>query len=120
MKIKIIGNLQKELEKTAKEVFTKELVPIANTILPTAIKKMDAVDTGNLKNNSFVEISFPFIRFWTAIPYAVFVILGLGTNRRYGNRNYLEEGAKALKSKIETGTYNLRTARGSPNKGRKK
>lgn len=51
------------------------------------------------------------------VPYAVSVYFGLGTNRRYGKRNYLEEAARQFLQFLTTGSYTRTFKRGSPNKG---
>jgi hypothetical protein len=53
------------------------------------------------------------------VPYAFFVYYGLGTNRRYGKRNYLEQAAREFLQYLITGSYDRPTKQGSPNKGRR-
>ncbi len=51
--------------------------------------------------------------------YDKLVYYGLGTNRPYGQRRYLEAGANRFSQFLTNGSYTRDTKKGSPNKGRR-
>lgn len=100
----------------------------ADSILQEQIEEMNIPDTRFLQLKSFqrsiVNINSDIIARFTfqtrGVKYAQYVSEGLGTNRKYGKREYLKESANALLNYIINGSYNLKFALGSPNKGPRK
>ena len=97
-------------------------------ILQDTIQDMNIPDSGLLQQKTFqktiVNLNSKVLATFTfqtrGINYGIFVHEGLGTNRRYGRRNYLETAANQSLEYIVKGNYTRKTMAGSPNKGLRK
>jgi hypothetical protein len=109
-------------EKIISKAFSYELK--ANNIVKDAIEDMEAVDTGLMQSKSFAKL---VVRKTSNTPiivkakaqsskYAIYVHEGLGTNRRYGRRPFLESALKQFLDFIKSGSYSKDIRSGSPNK----
>jgi len=100
----------------------------ANELALKAIDDVEAVDTGEMQSRTFAKSKVNLnsndlvvVNFKTQnSKYAVFVHEGLGTNRAYGRRPFLEIARKQLLEEITTGSHTPVIKSGSPNKGFRK
>jgi hypothetical protein len=111
------------IDKVAKNAVAFELK--ANEMVKQAVEDVEAVDSGllqsktfvkskvNLNSNDIVTVSFKTQN----SKYAVFVHEGLGTNRRYGRRPFLEIARQQFFDEITKGSYSPVYKVGSPFKG---
>lgn len=92
------------------------------------IEDFEAVDSGFMQLKTFTKFQVNFssnilaeATFRTrGVSYAQFVVFGTGTNRRYGQRNYLETARDQTLELIKTDSYTRVFKKGSPNKGKKR
>lgn len=82
---------QAMLEKLQKEQF--EIESKGTQLIQNSVEELNVVDTRNLKSKTNVKTfstSTAFvIRGQTVnVPYAIYPLLGLGTSRAYGERNW--------------------------------
>ena len=100
----------------------------ADQILQDVIQDFNIPDTGFLQQKTFQKtvinlnsrVLAEFKYTTRGVSYAQYVLLGLGSNRKYGVRNYLEEASNQTLQYIESGSYNRLTIAGSPFKGGRK
>jgi hypothetical protein len=129
------NNAQQFVDLVRKQLYNRfgqsasDLTVRLNGVLQQTIEDMDIPDTGLLQkktyqkttidlNNAKTIATFSFRT--TTIKYAFFVHEGLGTNRLYGRRNYLETAAAQALQLIAYGTYNRVFKFGSLYKGKKR
>lgn len=114
------------IDQVAKNAVKFELK--ANELAKQAIDDVEAVDTGEMQSKTFVKSkvnlnsnNLVVVDFKTQnSKYALFVHEGLGTNRIYGRRPFLEIARKQLLEEITTGSHTTVSKAGSPFKGGRK
>jgi hypothetical protein len=111
--IKVTGSFDDMIKQQAIEHFKKNVVPQVAKIYDQAIDNVDAVDTARLKKSSSLVITDTNIKFFTDTEYDKYVILGLGSNRKYGMRHYPLFSAKAVKMLVEKGNFTLPKMQGA-------
>lgn len=107
---------------------SKELSSKFDDIMQQTIDDMEIPDTGLLQQKTFqktvININSKVLATFTfqtrGNSYAIYVHEGLGTNRRYGRRNYLEYSAQQSLEFIAFGRYNRKFMKGGINKGSRK
>ena len=87
---------------------SNEIESTGTNILRKSVEDLDVVDTRNLLRNTKVEtivgVSSMTIRLQTTnVEYAIYPYYGLGTNARYGPRDWIGLGARRIIRK-----YNIR------------
>ncbi|MGL5964719.1 MAG: hypothetical protein ACRCZ2_10045 [Fusobacteriaceae bacterium] len=100
----------------------------ADDILQQQVEDYEAVDSGFLQLKTFqktvVNLTSNLIATFTfttrGVKYLKYVLFGLGTNQRYGNRNYLQKSVENTLDFILTDKYQRSYKKGSPNKGDRK
>lgn len=101
----ITNDLFNSLKKQSQEWQKRATVNAKNAFFLNPFPK-DPVDTGKTQKSTdtraFITQSVFAIRFFTPIDdgYEIFPFLGLSTSKKYGVRNWLEEGAKATAKEI--------------------
>jgi hypothetical protein len=114
------------IDKVAKNAAAFELK--ANEIAKNAIEDVEAVDSGLMQSKTFVKSKVNLnsndlvvVNFKTQnSKYAVYVHEGLGTNRKYGRRPFLEIARQQFFDEITKGSYTPVYKLGRPNKGVRK
>jgi hypothetical protein len=97
-------------------------------ILQQTIQDMNIPDSGLLQQKSFQKtiininskVLATFIFTTRGVSYGIYVHEGLGTNRKYKRRNYLETSAQQSLEYIAFGRYQRKFMTGSPFKGLRK
>lgn len=105
-----VNSFAGELESLLDQTLNSKKGEIEN-LTKESVEDMEAVDTSLLVSNTSVKHTRKklsrIMTFATndRVNYAIFVLLGLGTNRKYGARNYLLASANKTKLLLETGSY---------------
>jgi hypothetical protein len=124
---KMTAAIKKQIiENVAKNAVSFELK--ANEIVKQAVDDVEAVDSGLLQSKTFVKLKVNLnsndlvaVNFKTQkSKYGVFVHEGLGTNRKYGRRPFLEISRQQFLDYITTGSYSPVFKTGSQYKGMRK
>lgn len=122
-----LTNVKKQIAQKVQEK-EKDFEIKSSELVKNAIADVDAVDTGLMQSKSFTNCitninsnDVATVNFKTEnSEYAIFVHEGLGVNRKYGRRSYLEIARKQFLEVLTTNSYNKVKMAGSPNKQSKK